>query len=207
MGSYMSDPEHSEPDKPLIMTRHQLMVSTLMIEGGFLVVAVLLGWWLDVRFWQHVHYTAAHVLIGIGCSLPLLAVALLSLKLPWKALEQIHKDFDLVIALFKNATVFDLVSVSLMAGICEEAMFRGFLQPWISQLTSPGLAIIFVAILFGLAHCISKVYVLFAAIISLVLSYQLFYFDNLLVPILTHGAYDFLALLYGTRLATTSNAS
>jgi hypothetical protein len=195
----MSEPENDEHNDPIVMTRHQLMVSTLMVEGGILVIAILLGWWRDVPFWQDVHYIPFHILLGIGFGVPLLGCIFVLLKLPWKVLDQMHKDFELVVTLFKNATVFDLLLVSIMAGICEEALFRGFFQLWIGQSLSPPVTIFIVAILFGLAHCISKIYVVLTLIISLFLSIQLHYFDNLLVPILTHAAYDFFALVYGTR--------
>jgi membrane protease YdiL (CAAX protease family) len=49
---------------------------------------------------------------------------------------------------------------------------------------------------FGLAHPISTTYAVLASLIGIYLGFLFVATDNLLVPIVTHAAYDFLALVY-----------
>jgi len=203
----MADTETASNQNLLEMTRRQLLLTTLMMEGGLVCFAVFLGRWQGIHFWEDLNYGSIQVVIGIACSIPLLALVLLLHKIPIKALDQTRSDFDMVIAMFKNATVLDILVVSIMAGVCEEALFRGFLQPWIGVFVSPTGTIFLIAILFGLAHCVSRSYFVFAFLMSVALSTQLHHFDNLVVPVVTHATYDFLALFYGTRIMAHSKAT
>jgi membrane protease YdiL (CAAX protease family) len=54
--------------------------------------------------------------------------------------------------------------------------------------------------LFGLLHFITPSYALFAGLTGLYLGGLWILTRNLLVPITAHGAYDFLALVYLTRV-------
>ncbi|MFC1597814.1 lysostaphin resistance A-like protein, partial [Planctomycetota bacterium] len=70
-----------------------------------------------------------------------------------------------------------------------------------------GLAV--AAILFGLAHPITPGYVLLAGLMGLYLGWLQITCGNLLVPIMAHAVYDFLALVYLVKIrppAVTSPA-
>lgn len=90
----------------------------------------------------------------------------------------------------------DIVFLSLMAGICEEVLFRGFLLQWARGINAT-FAIMFVNVLFGLAHAITPLYAWLAGITGLYLTalMGLESKPNLLIPITTHSAYDLVAFL------------
>lgn len=84
-----------------------------------------------------------------------------------------------------------LVIMALGAGVSEEIIFRGILQPY--------LGVWGTAFLFGLAHPLSPSYTVYAAIAGLLLGYLALWTHALLGPIVCHAVYDGLLLLWLKR--------
>jgi hypothetical protein len=59
--------------------------------------------------------------------------------------------------------------------------------------------------MFGLAHFISLMYAVLAALIGLYLGILFIAFDNLAVPVIVHALYDFVALTYLVRMRSAAN--
>ena len=53
--------------------------------------------------------------------------------------------------------------------------------------------------LFGLAHPITPFYAILAGLIGVYFGWLMIASENLLVPVVAHGAYDFVALIYLVR--------
>jgi membrane protease YdiL (CAAX protease family) len=94
----------------------------------------------------------------------------------------------------------DLAVISALAGLGEEMLFRGVVQTLIERASgSPWLAVAAASVLFGLAHPITRTYAVLAALIGVYLGWLFLANGNLLVPIVAHAAYDFVALVYLLR--------
>ena len=61
------------------------------------------------------------------------------------------------------------------------------------------MALSVASVLFGLGHLITPVYAVLAAVIGFYLGALFLATDNLLIAIVAHGLYDFVALLYLIR--------
>ena len=92
--------------------------------------------------------------------------------------------------------MIDLALISALAGLGEELLFRGVLQTVLAGAVGLGLAVALTSIVFGLAHFISFTYAAYATVVGVYLGVLLIVFGNLLVPVVAHAAYDFLALVY-----------
>src|SRR5262249_41277497 len=84
----------------------------------------------------------------------------------------------------------------------EEMLFRGVFQAVFSRWTHPHawIAIALASILFGLLHAITITYALLATAMGVFLGWLWMLSDNLLTVVITHGLYDFLALVYLLRI-------
>ena len=171
-----------------------------VFEGGVLVLALLTAWLLGIPLlaqltfeWRAVWLSAA-----VACSLFLLLVW--STRSQWKVLTRLFREVeDQVVPLFAACSVLEFAVISVLAGVAEEALFRGVLQTALADWIHPYLALLLASALFGLAHFITPTYALVAAVIGLCLGSLLMVSDNLLAPMLTHAVYDFLALVYLVR--------
>jgi membrane protease YdiL (CAAX protease family) len=124
-------------------------------------------------------------------------------KLPLRSLKRLHHIVDSRLqSVLLPLTYLQMVVLSLTAGIGEELLFRGWLQrllvgdvdgEWFSIRVVPGLLL--ASLLFGLAHPISRAYVVLASFIGLLLGLLYLLTENLLASILAHALYDAILLL------------
>ena len=183
------------------LSRSKLAGLAIATEGAMLLIALAVGWFLGISVWSQINTSWQAVAWGIAAAIPPLIIILGIAESNTKMGEMSRRDFGPVIELFRNATIFDILYVSILAGLCEEALFRAIIQvglvSWIGLIP----ALILASILFGLAHAISKSYFTFATLIGIYLGALLILTDSLLAPIIAHAVYDFIALLYGTRFS------
>ncbi|HWI57421.1 MAG TPA: CPBP family intramembrane glutamic endopeptidase, partial [Bacillota bacterium] len=105
---------------------------------------------------------------------------------------------------FKDWSVLQLAILSLIAGIGEEALFRGAIQGSLAERVGLTLAVALSSALFGASHLITWTYGIIAAFISVYLGLLWIGTGNLLVPMVTHAVYDFVALMYFLRVYQSS---
>ena len=103
----------------------------------------------------------------------------------------------LIVPIFRQCSIGELLIVAILAGVCEELLFRGALQNGLEQLSGrPWLALAVASLLFGLAHPITPLYAVLAGAIGVYLGWLMSFTGDLLAPIVAHAAYDFVALVY-----------
>ncbi len=180
-------------------------------EVGLGVLAVLMGWLTGIDPRAHMpKLHQAGVLardfgIGVLATIPMVIamVGIELLPLPGlKTLVDVTKQ--LVIPMMRKLSLSQIVVVAFSAGVGEELLFRGWLQtslagpPSASSLTSITTlgAILVGAIAFGLAHYISPAYFFFATLFGVYLGVLYCWSESLWVPIVAHGLYDLVAILW-----------
>ncbi len=89
--------------------------------------------------------------------------------------------------------------MALGAGIVEELLFRGVLQSWLSGFLPVAAAIMLSNVLFGMMHMRTVLYAVIAGLVGAYLGILYAFTDNLLAPMVTHAAYDAVALEYTRR--------
>jgi membrane protease YdiL (CAAX protease family) len=95
--------------------------------------------------------------------------------------------------------VWQFAVISALAGLGEELLFRGVMQQALAEWLDVSWAIGLTSVVFGLAHLITPLYGLLAAAVSAYLGWLMVSYENLVVPVVTHGVYDLVALVYVTR--------
>jgi len=133
---------------------------------------------------------------GVAVGTALFFLVILILKIPTRLSESIYRDVERLMAAFGNMTRLDVIIISALAGIGEEAFFRGFLQSIAADYVGLSVAILGVSIVFGVMHFISPAYALFTTVLGVFFGVLHACSGNLVVAMAAHGAYDFVALTY-----------
>lgn len=101
--------------------------------------------------------------------------------------------------LFEHARPGAVVLVSLLAGVGEELLFRGVVQAGLVSPLTPFGAILIASVLFGAAHAVSLSYWVLATLMGIYLGLLYHWTGNLLVPIVVHALYDWVAIHFYLR--------
>ncbi|MCE9554043.1 MAG: CPBP family intramembrane metalloprotease [Planctomycetes bacterium] len=201
------DPSRDEPGHP-----HNFFLLTVAFEAGLAAVAVAMGWLVGLNPLATWTWSLSDLGWSLLATLPLLAALWFMDRHPIGPLVQLRQLVqDLVVPLFRDMKLWQLGAIALAAGVGEELLFRGLLQGsvesflvwWLSPPAAVGCALGLASILFGLGHFLSKTYALLCFFMGLYLGVVWLATGNLLVPIVVHGLYDFLALAYLLRDSKT----
>ena len=172
---------------------YQVVYLALVFEGGLVGIALGLGWLLDTPAFAQFQLSWRGVSQGVLATLLLVLCAGFLEYTPVKDLFRLSRAH--IIRLFSDASLLDLALVAGVAGLGEEVLFRGVIQTSLATHFGPLAGVLIAAILFGLVHSLSLAYVISATLIGIYLGCLLLICDNLLVPIITHGLYDFIVLV------------
>ena len=167
-------------------------------EAALILVAVVLGWIAGINPFENLHFSESAIAYGVIGTMPLFLLFL--------TMEQMRADSVVKIKNVLYETLgpslhrlhwTDLLILASIAGLSEELLFRGVIQPWIESSWSMTAGLIGSNILFGLAHAVTPLYAVLATFVGIYLSLSLDYGGdrNLLVPVVIHGLYDFLAFV------------
>jgi membrane protease YdiL (CAAX protease family) len=167
-------------------------------EASLIVVAVLLGWIAGIDPFANLYFSETAIAYGVVGTSPLLLLLL--------SLEQMRGD---ALVKIKNLLLdtlgpslhryhwTDLFMLATIAGISEEILFRGVIQPWMEDAWGMTIGLLGSNIVFGLVHAVTPLYAVLAALVGLYLGLALDYGGerNLLTPVVIHSLYDFLAFM------------
>jgi membrane protease YdiL (CAAX protease family) len=183
------------------MTQPQFLMSAGIFEGAILFVAFVGGWVTGVSPTAKLTWSLRDFGLGVLATGPMLILLVLCLLSRSRGIVQVREFVrDTVGPFLSECHWYDIVLLALLAGVCEEAFFRGFLYLWIQE-WNPVLAVMITNLLFGLAHAATAVYALLAAFLGLYLT-ALIAADptpNLLIPITAHSLYDLIAFVVVIR--------
>ncbi len=181
--------------------RTNVVLVAVAFEGGAGVVALALGWLMGQPPLETFDWTSAAALWGLLAILPLLVGMFVVARQRRGPLAHLTRFVrDVVVPLFRDCTLAELALISIAAGVGEEMLFRGVLQGVATRwLGSPTAGLVLASVIFGLAHPLTRTYAVLAGIIGMYLGGLWLATGNLLTPIVTHAAYDFIALIYVVR--------
>ena len=167
-------------------------------EATLILVAIFLGWIAKINLVENLHFSESAIACGVIGTMPLL---LLLLALEQIRVEPLIKIKNLLLETLgpglQDCHWADLLILAAIAGLSEELLFRGVIQPWIELSWGMTVGLIGSNIIFGLAHAVTPLYAVLATLVGIYLSLSMDYggHRNLLLPIVIHGLYDFLAFI------------
>jgi membrane protease YdiL (CAAX protease family) len=176
--------------------RREIVPFALLVEGGLAGVAWALGWLVGVSPWETLRWDVRDAAWGGVATLALLPLLAVCTHSTWPPLARIRRFVDATVRpLFAACTRLDLALIALAAGVGEESLFRGVIQPALGRSLGTGPALAATSVLFGLLHPITPTYAVLAGLIGAYLGGVWLATGNLLVVVIAHALYDFIALI------------
>ncbi|MDD5320847.1 MAG: CPBP family intramembrane metalloprotease [Methylococcales bacterium] len=184
--------------------------SACYFEASLVLVALFLGWIAGIDPFEKLYFSEAAIAYGIIGTVPLFLMFL--------ALEQMQGESIVKIRKLLLQTLgpglhryhwTDLFMLAAIAGVAEELLFRGVIQPWLESSWGMTAGLIGSNMIFGLVHAVTPVYAVLAAFVGIYLGLSLDYGGdrNLLTPVIIHALYDFLAFVALMRVYRASQLS
>lgn len=169
-----------------------------IFEASLALIALLLGWLADVDPFANLSFSETDLAIGLLATLPLLLLFFAMQQMDYPPIQKIRELLRDTLGghlAFRHWT--DLLILACIAGVAEETLFRGFLQPWIERGWGAMAGLLLSNAVFALVHAVTPLYAALAMLMGLYMGYMLDYSDerNLLLPMVIHAAYDFVAFV------------
>lgn len=180
------------------MSRGVVRLATIF-EGGLVVLALGLGWALKSPFYEQVALRWQAVAWGAVATVPPLLIMWVSTRTQWGPLLRIMRQMEKLLPQFAACSYFELALISSLAGVAEEALFRGVIQTALGAWLHPWAALVIASALFGLGHLLTPTYAILASLLGLYLGGLAMIYENLLLVMVVHALYDFIALVYLVR--------
>lgn len=178
-------------------SRRKAFILSTGFEAGLGVIALLLSLFMDESLFHRFIWTKDTLLISLPFVVPPALFFLLLVNANFDPFVRIRNVLDRVLLpIFGDSKLPDLLFISMVAGVGEEMLFRGVLQTSLDSLLGHPTGLFIAAFLFGIAHMLTPLYALIAGLAGFYLGLLYIWSGNLLVPIIVHGLYDFFALWY-----------
>jgi len=172
----------------------------MLFESSLGFVGLGIAWLAGISLADRLQIAIVGVERGLIATLPMLVMLGVLTQSKSPPLVEIRRHIEqLVSELFARSNWLEIALISLAAGVGEELLFRGAMQPWIASWTNPLIALSVVSLMFGLAHAMTTSYFVLATLIGGYLGWLAMEYDDLVAPIVAHTLYDFVALLYVVR--------
>ncbi len=178
------------------MSKTQFLWLATLFEGGLGGLAFLLGALFGIDPLEHFRPEAESLPDSLLATLVLYGMFALAYRFQFT--HPIRQFLiDKMGSLLAGCSLIELTYLGCLAGVTEELLFRGFLQPWLEIQWGWLGGWIFSNLIFALLHWITPLYALLAGLCGLYLGLVL---DlgaerNLFNPMLVHALYDVLAFI------------
>lgn len=179
------------------LSRSQFLNLSGLFQTGMVLAALGVGWLVGVDPLERLLPRWDALGLALAGLAPLALFFFVSFRYPVGGLVPIREFLvESLGPLLAPCSVLDLLLLAGLVGFSEELLFRGVLQPWLGQ-WGFWFGLVGCSVLFGLAHAVTRTYAVIAALVGLYLGGLLEFCQpsNLVVPIVVHAAYDWLAFL------------
>ena len=185
------------------LAKRQFFWLATWFEGGLVLLAYGLGWLASMDPLESFVPDPLALAYGLLGTAPLYLFFALGYQFPVAGLREI-KEFlvERLGPLLCQCRWWELLYLGCLAGVTEEILFRGFVQPWLERDWGWIGGLVFSNMIFALLHWVTPLYALLAGLTGAYLGLAMDAGEsrNLAVPIVIHAVYDFLAFLAVAQL-------
>lgn len=165
------------------------------------LIAWIAGFFTSEGAGASVHWDASSFVMGLTAVVPMFVFFIWMLHSATALFQTTRRTLQVGIRpLFEKWSILELAVISTLAGICEELFFRELLQGNLAGIIGSHASVLVASLVFGAFHLINAEYAIMTVLVGIYFGELYILSDNLLTPIVTHGVYDFLALVYFLKI-------
>lgn len=178
----------------------RFFLPAVLFEGSLVATAVVSGWLVGLDPWVSWNWGVRGWVWGVIGVLPPLVMLAWVMRSGWGPVREMRERMEPILrGVFAGWRWWELVVLSVVAGLGEEVLFRGVVQAWLEVQVGWWGALVLAAILFGFMHPITRLYVVLAAVMGVWFGLVWLWGGSLWAPVLAHGLYDAIALMVCVR--------
>jgi membrane protease YdiL (CAAX protease family) len=167
----------------------------LLSQMAIVAVGMFLIWALSVQIPDAQIERFRAVTVGTLLSIATFLLFTLIYRFGGKFAQALLNDTRRVSGIFSGYSWGRLACVAVLAGVGEELLFRAFLQTLLGNHFAITWAVLIASVIFGLLHYLSHAYFISVTLMSIAFGVAYYMTDSLLMVMVWHGVYDFIALL------------
>ncbi|MCH2182074.1 MAG: CPBP family intramembrane metalloprotease [Mariniblastus sp.] len=201
-----SDDGRIAPLSGPIFNPDYLLLLVLLLEGTLVVIALLISCYGFYDPQQPLSKIDFQLLLeslfwGGLATIPLVGYLFFFHFFPVPVLRPLRDVVERDLApLFKRLKWYECALIALLAGFCEELLFRWALQggigAWIGGPEGVVCGLLVSSLLFGLCHWVNKEYAATTFLIGLYFGALMIWSGTFLVPAVSHFLFDWVAIIY-----------
>lgn len=173
-----------------------LVVPAVAVEALLGIAGLAIARWAGTPIGDQLELSAPALARGVAALALMLVMLGAMMRSSWRPIVELRRQVTMLVEqMFGGASWPGLLAVAVAAGVGEELLFRGALQPLAVRWTGPAAGVALVSVVFGLLHAVSLAYFVAATAIGLLLGWLAAAYQDLTAPIFAHAAYDFVALV------------
>lgn len=178
----------------------RVAAAAVAFESGLLAAGIVIAWLLGKPTFLTIGPSAAGTALGILGTAPLLLLLLALQRSTLPPLVRLRTEVDRhLLPLFRGCKLPQIAAIAAAAGVGEEVLFRGVVQGFLTEAVGPVTGLLGAAVLFGLAHMVTRTYAVLAGLVGIYLGWLAMVGGGLWIPMVAHAAYDFVALSVWVR--------
>jgi len=167
-------------------------------EGSLVLLAYIIAWFVGINPFASFSFDVQSIIYGLAGTIPLYMMFLVTFRSPNAALNNIREFLmNHMGPVLADSSLLELAYLAMLAGVTEETLFRGVLQPAIEMHWGWLAGLLISNFFFAAAHAITPLYALLAGLTGVYLGIALDITGtrNLVIPMAIHAIYDFLAFI------------
>lgn len=181
--------------------QYHTILSSVYVEGGLALLAFVIGYFIQFSPVRTLKWSFRDVFLGLAATFPMLLLYVFLDRLHVAAFRKIRRLVQFFVeTFFRKCSTFQIILICALAGIGEELFFRGILHDAVAHgiggIQGVVIGVLISAFFFGIAHMVTPTYGIIAFFISIYFSLLLIFSDNILIPIIAHGVYDYCVIHY-----------
>ena len=166
----------------------------LMFQAGIVVLGLIPLMVFDIRVALEGLTTAGYLALGTLAGLLTYGALLLLSLMDVLSSDTMKRHIRDLHRFVRSQRWPVLVGLAVLAGIGEELLFRGVIQGWVGQHLGTVAGILAGAMVFGLAHAMSRAYFLVATALGALFGVAYALTDSLQLVMVWHAVYDLVVI-------------